>query len=218
MIYGSSTQDKQNAGEEMHGIFRIPNCSVVAQNNHSQQHIQITFKAYVDTKIPQTPNLAKQYGNIQFFGALDFDTDEFLTYSLNQFDIPLADAVADLLDITAKQYILVNGSNVTKDESMYSSGSAFASLSPNDRTNALNLLIENQIDFTLLPEPFQNNPDFIHSTMSNLNRLTYMGYYSEWFGYGSTRLATPNDRILEFNPKSWEQIEYPGRSLGYPLL
>lgn len=47
---------------------------------------------------------------------------------------------------------------------------------------------------------------------------TMMGYYSEWYGYGSTRLNEPNQRVLEFYPFSWKQIGYPGPSLGYHAL
>ncbi len=47
---------------------------------------------------------------------------------------------------------------------------------------------------------------------------TMMGYYSEWSGYGTTRLNKPNQRILEYNPISWKQVGYPGPSLGYHAL
>ena len=47
---------------------------------------------------------------------------------------------------------------------------------------------------------------------------TMMGYYSEWYGYGSTRLNEPNQRVLEFYPFSWKQVGYPGPSLGYHAL
>jgi hypothetical protein len=50
---------------------------------------------------------------------------------------------------------------------------------------------------------------------SSLNRYTMMGFYSEWFGYGTTRLNPPNERKLEFDPISWEQIGYPGPSFSY---
>ena len=47
---------------------------------------------------------------------------------------------------------------------------------------------------------------------------TMMGYYSEWSGYGSTRLDEPNQRKLEYYPISWKQVGYPGPSLGYHAL
>ncbi|RDU21956.1 hypothetical protein [Anaerosacchariphilus polymeriproducens] len=50
---------------------------------------------------------------------------------------------------------------------------------------------------------------------SSLIRFTMLGYYSEWFGYGTTRLNNPNQRILEFYPLSWEQVDYPGPAFSY---
>jgi hypothetical protein len=49
----------------------------------------------------------------------------------------------------------------------------------------------------------------------SLVRLTMLGYYSEWYGYGSTRFLNPDQRILETTPISWQQINYPGPSLSY---
>ena len=111
------------------------------QFEYSIQQAQDTFKAFVDAIIPRTPRLAEVYGEIMFYGALDFLTYEFLILSLNNYHIPLEE--------------------------------------------------------------------------SSLNRLTMMGYYSEWFGYGSTRLEEPNQRVLEFSPSSWTQVGYPGPSFSY---
>lgn len=47
-----------------------------------------------------------------------------------------------------------------------------------------------------------------------LIRATMMGYYSEWFGYGSTRLNEPDDRVMEYQPFSWQQVGYPGPNRG----
>ena len=47
-----------------------------------------------------------------------------------------------------------------------------------------------------------------------LIKLTMMGYYSEWYGYGLTRLDEANQRVLEFQPISWEQVGYPGPATG----
>lgn len=47
------------------------------------------------------------------------------------------------------------------------------------------------------------------------NRFVVLGFYSEWFGYGSTRFNAPGQRIREFDPISWEQVGYPGPSLSY---
>lgn len=53
------------------------------------------------------------------------------------------------------------------------------------------------------------------ASKDGLSKLTMRGYYSEWYGYGSTRLNNLNQRILESYPLSWEQAGYPGPSLSY---
>ena len=125
------------------------------------------LKLFVDAIIPRSPGLAEEYGKIQYFGALDLHTNEYMILSLNSYYIPLAKPVAEMLDIAFEQ--------------------------------------------------FQDNPGFILSN-STLNRFTMMGYYSEWSGYGSTRLDAPGQRRLEYYPLSWDQVGYPGPSLGYRAL
>jgi hypothetical protein len=51
-----------------------------------------------------------------------------------------------------------------------------------------------------------------------LIRATMMGYYSEWFGYGSTRLNEPDDRVMEYQPFSWQQVGYPGPNRGQQTI
>lgn len=119
---------------------------------------EVTFKAFVDAIIPRTPELAEEYGRIQYFGALDLHTDEYLALSLNYYY------------------------------------------------------------FSYLPIAFKNNPELVLFSTGELNSLTMMGYYSEWSGYGSTRLNSPNHRKLEYFPLSWKQIGYPGPSSGYRAL
>ena len=97
-------------------------------------------------------------------------------------------------------------------------GSAFAAIDHSDRFRALTLLEQLNTYLADLPIPFQGNPELILYTTSSLNRFTMMGYYSEWSGYGSTRLESPNQRKLEYHPLSWKQIGYPGPSLGYRAL
>lgn len=75
-----------------------------------------------------------------------------------------------------------------------------------------------QIDPAEIPEPFKSNPAMIAMVKGTLKTTTMMGYYSEWSGYGSTRLAQAEKRTLEYKPISWEQIDYPGPSLGYRAL
>lgn len=166
------------------------------QNNITIQ-TQETFKALVNAIIPRTPRLAYEYGAVQYYGALDLNIDEYVIYTLNSLLIPLAEPTAVMLNQVAKY---------------------FASLTPFNQLYTLTLLEQLQIDLSNLPFPFKDNPAFVVSVTSSLLSYTMMGYYSEWSGYGTTRLANPDNRVFEYNPLSWEQVGYPGPSLGYRAL
>lgn len=124
-----------------------------------------TFQIFVNNIISRSPELARLYGWIQYYGALDVYTEEYLIMSLNSFVRPMAFQIAQILNMDPL-YIQIG-----------------------DRL----------------------------SVLQSLNRLTMMGYYSEWSGYGSTCLNPPNQRVLEYYPISWKQIGYPGPSSGYRL-
>lgn len=188
------------------------------QNSNSLLHTQDTFRAFVDAIVPRTPGLAEEYGRIQYFGALDSGIEEYLIMSLNNYYIPLAAPTAEMLDIAAEQLVMMQGNESELDFSLFPGGGTFAALSPNDRFRALTLLEQLQVNLSTLPIPFQENPGFVLYILLELNRSTMMGYYSEWSGYGSTRLDEPNQRILEYFPLDWEQVGYPGPSLGYRAL
>jgi hypothetical protein len=181
-------------------------------------HTQETFKALVDAIIPRSPALAEEYGKIQYYGALDEGIDTYIIMTLNNLYIPLADSTADMLDVAARQLVLMEGNTRLFNYSRYPGGGLFAALSPNDRFRAMMLLSQMNVNFSELPVMEQNNPDLILNIINVLNRYTLMGYYSEWSGYGSTRMENPNDRTLEYAPLSWEQVNYPGPSLGYRAL
>lgn len=173
-------------------------------NNKISQHTEETLQAFVEAIIPRTPELAEEYGEIQYYGALDFQTEQYLLLSLNEFDHTLADSIVEMLDAAAKQLASIKGNGE----------STFSALSPGDRLLAMTLLRHNQITLDGLPMPFKNNA---FNIIDDLTKLTMMGYYSEWFGYGSTRLKGPDQRELEFYPMSWSQIEYPGPTPGKNL-
>ena len=177
-----------------------------AYSNILQQQTQDTFKALVDAIIPRTPRLAEVYGEFMFFGALDYQTYEFLILSLDNYYIPLAEPTAVMLDVVAE--LLLNIPS-------YKGGGTFAAISPINRFLVLSRLEELEFHLIDLPMTFKEHPEFILSISSSLNRITMMGYYSEWFGYGSTRLMEPNQRVLEFSPSSWTQVGYPGPSFSY---
>lgn len=185
------------------------------ESNDIQQHTADTFKALVELIIPRTPRLAELYGDIQFFGALDFETYDFIILSLNSYCVPLAEPMAELLDMVAKRLVVTQGKENVLNFSRYPQGGIFAALPSSIRLYVLAILRESRVYFTDLPVVFQNYPELILFNIRSLNRLTMMGYYSEWFGYGTTRLNPPDQRVLEFTPLSWEQIEYPGPSFSY---
>lgn len=43
-----------------------------------------------------------------------------------------------------------------------------------------------------------------------LNRIPAFGFYSEGWGYASTRLASTEERAQTNQPVGWEQVGYPG--------
>lgn len=191
--------------------------NIVDQNNFLFQYTDEIFKAYVDAIIPRTPGLAEVYGRIQYYGALDLNTDEYMILSLNNLEFPIANPSAEMLNIAAEQLVFMDR-NIRMEFSRYTGWNTFAVLPPLDRFRALTLLEDLRLNLSILPMPFQDNPGYILYTTSVLNRLALMGYYSEWSGYGSTRLQSPNQRTLEYFPISWQQVGYPGPSLGYRAL
>lgn len=189
-------------------------------NNLNYFELQYTneiFKAFVDVIIPRTPRLAEEFGKVQYFGALDLYVNEYIIMSLNHYYIPIAQPTAEMLDIAATQ-LVYNLAYSGLESSQFAGGRTFVSLTPRNRFRALALLEQLQVNLAILPVPFQDNPEFVRSITGALNRFTLMGYYSEWYGYGSTRLETPNLRKLEYYPLSWKQVGYPGPSLGYRAL
>jgi hypothetical protein len=184
--------------------------------NVSQKE-QNTFLAYVDGVIPRTPGLAEEYGRIQFFGALDSYTNEYLIYTLNYYDVPLAKAVARLLDLAGERFLEAERYN-NINYPLYPSESTFAALADVNRFRALSYLEQISEHVAGLPEELVENPGVVRTINSTLSRYTVLGYYSEWPGYGSTRLNPPDERRLEFYPLSWQQVDYPGPSMGYRAL
>jgi hypothetical protein len=191
----------------MDGTVYSPNNMVNEITEDIEQNMDATYLALVDAIIPRSPNLAELYGRIQYYGALDLDTAYYIIMTLNYYFLPLAIPIAELLNEAAKEYVYLSDNLVLLNNSLALKNEYFAALTPEDRFETLNLV-----------EQLKDTDEFILSITSSLNRFTMIGYYSEWFGYGTTKFAPPNDRILEFYPLSWEQVGYPGPSLGYPAL
>lgn len=177
-------------------------------NDYSMPHILNTFMAFVEAIIPWTPRLAAEYGEVQYPGAIDSLTYEYLILSLHELgDVALLKAAAQALDMAARELVF-RGGNEFSIEITGAGNVTFAALVPSDRLSALNILKQQEA-------ASYNNPMFADNYIVDLLvRLTMMGYYSEWFGYGSTRLDEPNQRVFEFEPISWRQVSYPGPNRG----
>jgi hypothetical protein len=172
-------------------------------------YVQTTFQAFVDAVIPRTPRLAEEYGRIQYYGAIDLQIEQFIIYELEHYPVPMAQPIAELLNMAAAKWLTSQG--------YYGSGS-LAALAPIDRLRAVTLLEQQPVVLTTLPTIFEMNPELVTTIPDVLNTYTIMGYYSEWSGYGTTKLLPPQERVMEFIPISWKQVGYPGPSLGYRVL
>lgn len=167
-------------------------------NNYTMQHILNTYKAFVEVIIPWTPKLATEYGEIQYYGAIDLLTYEFLIQTIHAYGgSSLVIAVVNMLNSWAQQVVFQGGNS---DKVNSTNGVTFTNLTPTDRLLVIKLMKQYE----------SNLPDNQIITIDSLIRYTLMGYYSEWYGNGSTRLLEPNQRVLEFEPLSWQQVAYPG--------
>lgn len=169
------------------------------RNNYTMQHILNAFKAFVEAIIPWTPKLAQEYGEIQYYGAIDLLTYEYLIQSLYEFGgISLIIETAKRLDAEAEQLILQGNNRYPPNPP---EEVVFSALVPSDRLLVINLIKQGGTSSPL---------DQVAAGIYYLIRLTMLGYYSEWYGYGSTRLREPNERVFEFIPLSWQQVGYTG--------
>src|SRR5699024_6838173 len=168
------------------------------------------------------PSVQHGYGSP--FSAHDIGVHEYVINALNNnisiqqqlhhYVIPLAYPTAIMLDVAATQ--LVNAHQAqTYPQSLFPGGRMFSYLSRTDRIRTLSALENLAVDLYVLPSPFQNNAGMVKFVTDALNRFSMFGFYSEWPMYGSTRFFPPDDRRLEFFPLTWQQVGYPGVSLGY---
>lgn len=183
------------------------------KENETNIYVDNAFKALADMIIPRSPELAQIYGRIQYYGALDLHTDEYMVMSLNSLTVPLALPTAEILDEQSRKFI-----NRVEQNMDFSNPdiNSFSMVSFLERQQILGSIYENkEVDY--LNENSLSEDEYIFSNISSLNRMAMMGYYSEWSGYGLTRLMPPSMRKLEYYPLSWRQVEYPGPSFGYRL-
>lgn len=179
------------------------------------EYLTDTFKAFADAIIPRSPELAQQYGRIQYYGALDQYTGDFIILSLNSLAVPMALPVADTLNMAAEQF-LYREREERKAGEEFPGSSAFFSLSPIERLQVTGMLFQPE-GIAYFPALDQTSQEEVFLVLPFLIRLSMMGYYSEWAGYGTTRQNPPDQRTLEYYPESWGQVGYPGPSPGYRL-
>lgn len=207
--------------QDLYSMFTLP------PKTTGDQHIKATFQALADAIVPATPWLSLMQGSEHAGDGMDLNLDEFITWCLdyylavqgviNVINIPLSGPTAGLLDAAADRLIATGGIKDLR-HSEFSGGGAFASLSRDDRCRAIALLEHNNIELRVLPPPYQNNAGLVKFIADALNRFVVFGYYSEWSGYGTTRLALPDNRVLERLPAGWQEVQYPGPSNGYRKL
>lgn len=206
-------------------IFKLFFDMIKNQSKYPLPNTKATFRAYVAAIIPKSSETGEKQGSMQLFGALDSHIDEYEIWSLDHFlslnitilsfNIYLANATAKMLDIAARQLIYSKGNKEPINSSILLKKITFADLAPNDRFRAITLLEQNKVDLTRLPIPFRNNQGFVLAITGGIAMFATIGYYTEWSGYGSSRMDTPEKRRFEHFPVGWEQVGYPGPSMGY---
>ncbi|MED4226947.1 hypothetical protein [Neobacillus cucumis] len=185
-------------------------------------YIRSTFQSLVQAIIPPNPLTAKP---VQVPGALEMKVYEYVIWILNHSISPfvktkintksMARSTAELLDIGATQ-LIQTGQNVYPPQINYSKcRGPFSHLSLIDRLQSITLIERLEVNLEILSPPYQNNPALVCSMMDSINQLTLIGFYSEWAGYGTTRLFTPEFRRVEHFPLGWLQSNYPGPSFAY---
>ena len=183
------------------------------------------FEAFVEAMIQTAPPLAQKLFNVQYFGASELLIHEYIIWTLDHLisllkntNYSLSRQTAELLELAAHQFVLNSGNIQTLTFYKIPSNIIFSALTPEDRLRSVTLLEQLTINPASLPYPFNQNPRFVLPVIDVINRLAMFGFYSEWSGYGTTRLNPPNNRNLETFPISWIQVKYPGPSKGYHAL
>ncbi|MEI7026968.1 hypothetical protein [Paenibacillus sp. y28] len=187
----------------------------------------LTFRALVEAIVPGMPPGAGGPGAEYWAGAADLGIHEYLIWELDHSlalacclglaNIPLAAPTATMLNEGAAQYIAA-GKALIPPCYTSSGGWPFASLSPCDRIRVLAMLEQLDMDIGPFPLPYRHDGGLIRFMADYLNWATMFGFYSEWSAYGTTRLRTPTERVLECFPTGWRQAGYPGVAKGYRAL
>lgn len=191
----------------------------------AEVYVRSTYQALVDAIIPPTARVqgiepaagAVQLG-VDRYVALDLDHSQFVPAGAGPKPLPLSWSTSQLLDIGALELLRKGMARCPLTGARFPGGGWFAALSRFDRLQALALLDRVEVPLHLLPSPFTNNPGMVRTIVDSFHQLTMFGYYSEWPGYGTTRLFPPEYRRLETAPPAWYAVGYPGPAFGYREL
>lgn len=194
-------------------------------NESLNRYIRSTFQALVHAVLP--PYLSGKGKLVQAARALELQVYEYVIWilehsisnpvkaQLHLVKRSMVKATAELLDTGAVRLIQTGQNLYSPNLHSFLGGGPFSALSPIDRLRAITLIERLEINLEILSIPYKNNPGLVGNMMDVLNQLPLFGYYSEWTGYGTTRLLSPEYRRVEFFPYGWFQTEYPGPSYGY---
>ncbi|MGI8387422.1 hypothetical protein [Robertmurraya sp. P23] len=176
-------------------------------------HTRITIQAAVDAILQDSPMDEVIYGYV--IAVLD----QTLPSTINQgVTNPLSKQTANLLDMAGIQLMYIEKGMYFYPISAFPREGIFSTLSRSERLRAINLLERLEVPLESLPEPFTNNPGLTQSMKNTITQITFLGYYSEWTGYGSTRFNRPDFKRIEYFPIGWIQTKYPGPAFGYRNL
>lgn len=185
-----------------------------------------TFRALVEAIVPNTPELAP-FGAEQTIGASELGVHYYMIWELDHTlalffgihltNFPLSVPTAGMLNAGAASLVASGLAQQAPNYSLWEE-SPYSAIGPADRIRVLAMLEELRVDLGSLPPPYQNDGGLVIFIVDYLNRGTMFGNYSEWSAYGTTRLNTPTERRLEHFPIGWQQVGYPGVSLGYRAL
>ncbi|ASA23677.1 hypothetical protein [Paenibacillus donghaensis] len=189
-------------------------------------HTFATFLALVEAIVPHTA-VPCVFGAEPSAGAVDLCIHKYMIWELDHSlslalgfhltVVPLSASTAMMLNAGAVQFVASGQSQHAPNYSKWGC-SPFSSLSQADRIRVLAMLEQLNVDLGTLPPPYRDDGGFLRFMVDFLNRQTMFGNYSEWSAYGTTRLATPTERRLEYFPISWKQVGYPGVVPGYRAL
>ncbi|AXG10255.1 hypothetical protein [Haloplanus rubicundus] len=218
---------------------------VVSDTEDVELHTVVTFRAIVDAVVPETPELDPELGPEHVPGGLAVGLEEFaVTYVDDGFqlglpyvgprgNIPLADPIAQILDLAALRLVDREANTGELDDdrpvSLLAPGEAsprtvrraagpFSKLSRRDRLRAIGLLDELELELNQFEdELFEFDGGLVGQLVVG---FTEMIYYSEWQGYDEFT-QRPSDRVHPNDStavQSWRQTGYPGFSDGYAAL